>query len=167
MFINEFALVNMINSFVSILYAFCLYPAFLYSYLSEKVLVVAALYCFVLRCFCLSALARRTVPVICSVASVVNLVIPRSYGSIGCRRDTALCIVDWNLRDYHAGHISLSTRLSCRFASIALRLCLRSCLLPLLLVCENLFFVLLEADEVEMQVFHSVFLKQVLPNKTV
>ena len=130
----------------------------MYSYLSEKVFVVAALYSFVLSCFRLGALARRTVPVICSVASVINLAIPSSNGSIGCRRDTALSVIDWNLRDYHAGHIPLSTGLSGRFASIPLRLRLRSGFLPLLLVGQDLFFVLLEADEVKMQVFHSVLL---------
>ena len=144
----------------------------MYSYLSEKVLVVAALYCFVLGCFRL-ALARRTVPVICRVAAVVNLVVPvlrgtsSTNGSVGCGCDTASGVIDWNLRDYHAGHIALPTRLSGRFASVPLGLCLRSSLLPTLLVGQDLLFVLLEADEVEMQILHAVFLKQVLSDEAV
>ena len=130
----KFALINMINSFCIDVICFLPISCISYSYLSEKVLVVAALYCFVLRCFCLGALARRTMPIICSVASIIHLAVPSSYGSIGCIRDTTLGVIDWDLRDYHAGHITLAARLSGRFASIALRLCLRSSLLPLLLM---------------------------------
>ena len=61
------------------------------------------------------------------------------------------------LGHYHASH-TLATLIIC--------FTLQAHLLTLLLVGQDLFFVLLETDEVKVQVFDTVFLEQVLSNQT-
>ena len=117
-------------------------------WISEKVLVVATLYCFVLCDLRLRTLAGRT------RGTPYDL-------SLGAR------VIYFTNRDlgYNHSRDITATRGAC-FRSTAEFAGGCLCLLPFFLMCKDQLFMLIEADKVEMQVFDTVLLQQVRSDKT-
>ena len=143
--------------------------------ISEKVFIVTAFDSFVLSCFGTIFACRARpyllTPVRASIHRVVvDIIVPLLHaGDTDLSSSSVTVIINWYFRDDHPWCRTV-TRLLLSLGlplALLLRFCLLSRFLSLLLKCQYLLFVLLEADEVKVQILHTVFFKKVLPYKTI
>ena len=138
--------------------------------ISEKVLVVTAFYSFVLSCFgAIFACWARTyllTPVRASAHRIVLALYSLLHaGDTNLSSSSVTVIINGYFRDDHPWCRAVTRRLLSLDLplTLILRFSLLSRFLSLLLKSQDLLFVLLEADEVKVQILHTVFFEEVLP----